>query len=155
MIKKMTALVFTLVICSLFGACSGNNIVDSAADNTAAESVTESTNNSSLSEKRFTSLEEYVDYVFGDMDEDDFITEYMTYTVYADNEVLVYDYTYNEQYDNVDAIKENLDAAYDPENESIQYLLSDLHDNVAVGDPKIKYIYRNNDGTVITEQIYE
>ncbi|MBQ9680417.1 MAG: DUF4854 domain-containing protein [Ruminococcus sp.] len=152
--KKMIAPILILAICAFLAACSANSALENTADPTAFQSIAPSTTETS-SEKRFASLEEYVDFVFADMDKDDFTTEYMTYTIYDDKDALVYDYTYNVQYDNVEEIKEKLDASYDPENETIQYMLSELQSNVAIDSPKIKYIYRNNDGTIITEQVYE
>lgn len=145
-----------LILCMMSTACSdnANTAQSTAVDSTMTNSV-ESTTPSSSENMHFSSLQDYIDYLFSETDEEDFSNEVMTYRVYADQETLIYDYTYNKQYDDITGIKEKLDESYDLNIEAVQYMLSELRNNVAVENPKIKYIYRNNDGTVITEHIYE
>lgn len=154
-----------LILCLLLAACSNNtNSTESTSDQSSAtESATlqnspsesaGTVNQGAETEVHFSSVEEYVKKVFGEDAGEVFTTDYMTYKVYADQNTLVYDYTYDQQYDTVDDIKKKLDESFEAESETTQYLLSELRRCVDAEDPKIKYIFRNNDGTVITEQIF-
>ena len=154
--NKLIALGIILIICVLFGACSADS--DTIENNTNNSSTSDSaapTEQSSVSEIHFSSLEEYVDYVLSETDKEEFAANYMTYKIYAEQDCLVYDYTYDQQYDNISEIKSKLDAAYNPEDESVKYLLSELRRCIDIDSPKIKYIYRNHNGTVIAEYIYK
>lgn len=153
----------------MFGACSENDSVPEestaaaeetvrAIDPTAQDSlinIVEPTSQDPSVELHFSTIEEYIDYSLGETDEDVYTTDVMTYTIYADQNMLVYDYTYIKQYDNVDEIKEKLEESFDPDNEIAQYLLSQLRKYVEVENPKIRYIFRNHNGAVITEYTYE
>ncbi len=153
--KKITVLGMLLTLCMILGACSGNPESTEATEHTSAVESIEPTAQNTSDVKQYSSMEEYVDAVLIDADRDAFTTSYMTYEIYADGDSMVYDYTYITQYENVDEIKESIDNSYNPDDETIQTLLSDLQLHVAVDNPKIKYIFRNNDGSIITEQIYE
>ena len=152
----MKKIVFISIILALLTACSAKTSpAQSTTDQTTVTESAEQASENATEAAHFSSMDEYVRNLFGGKDEAGFSIDYMTYKVYAEQDALVYDYTYNRQYDNVAGIKATLDASYDPENETIQHLLTELRSTLDIKNPKIKYIYRNNDGTVITEQIYE
>ncbi len=151
--KRIIVLGMILMICAGLTACGKDS--QSTADEKAKAYTAADENRSATTPKHFSSLEEYVDYVFSETDDEVFLAELMTYRVYAEQDTLVYDYTYEKQYAEVDDIKKAIDGSYDPENQTVKYLLDELRSAVDLEHPKVKYIYRNNDGTIITEQIYQ
>lgn len=150
--KRFIILIICIIILSFAAACSTDSDKHEGTDETNTD---ESTSQVQTPDFHFTSMEEYVDYVLSESEGNSFSAGIMTYKIYASQEYLIYDYTYNEQYDDIAEIKQKLDESYDPNNKTAQHLLASLRSYVDIDCPKIKYIYRNNDGTVITEQIYE
>lgn len=146
--KKIIILMLILNIFIMFSACTDHK---TSQENNSEESLSteddETVRQPDSTVIRFSSIKEYIDDVLSKTDEDAFRTDFLTNTVYVEQDTVVYDYTYIEQYDNIAEIKQIIDDSYDPENETAKHLLSEIKRYVDVENPKIKYIYRNNDGT--------
>lgn len=77
--------------------------------------------------------------------------------VYAEGDTLVYDYTFTQNFSESElaTVKSSLDSSLENTSGTFSDVVKELKTYVNVENPKAKVIYRNSDGTEITERIYE
>lgn len=77
--------------------------------------------------------------------------------VYAEGDTLVYDYTFTQNFSESElaTVKSSLDSSLENASGTFSDVVKELKTYVNVENPKAKVIYRNSDGTEITERIYE
>lgn len=78
-------------------------------------------------------------------------------SVYAEGDVLVYDYQYTQHVaqDALPAAGETLNKALEEQASDFTNVLTEVRNHVNVENPSVKVIYRNDDGTVITEKSFQ
>ena len=82
----------------------------------------------------------------------------MDIDVYAEgDDTLVYDYTYQQHFTDaqVSAAKTQLDTQLENYESTFMAVVDELEQNVDQPNPKVKVIYRNDDGTIITSKTYQ
>ncbi len=81
----------------------------------------------------------------------------MTIKVYAEGSSMVYDYMFTETYDaaTVAVMKTSLDTSLDTGAETYETTASVIQEQVEEEDVSVTIIYRNGDGSVITQKTFE
>lgn len=160
--KRIICALLITLLCFGSAACSsGSESETEASGNTATADTSAPTeaeapgSDTGSSEKQYAGIEEYLqaEYVPATESEDSPITV----DIYAEDDTLVYDYTYRQTYseDQVETIKTNLDAQFEQNSAAYESIAADLETKINVDNPKVKLIYRNGDNTVITERTFE
>lgn len=164
--KKIICLLLVALLCVGLAACSSKPNNENPASNAVASSsqsddATEAPAVSSQSSgKPYASVEDYLNTPEVQSEVNSAIEANdsgLNLEVYADGDTLVYDYTFTETFDDdtLDVVKDSLDTALEEKASSFESVVTVLKSNVDVENPKVKVVYRNSDGTVITEKTYE
>lgn len=153
--KRIICILGIILLCIGFSACS-----DDANGEPSSDVATPDQQETEAPAKPYASLEEYLEAPEVQAEINDAIDssgDSMTMAVYVDGDTLVYEYTFTQTYDEeqTETLKSKLDAGLEENASTYEEYVSLLKADVDVENPKIKVVYRNGDGTVITERIYE
>lgn len=159
--KRIFCILLIALLCAGFTACGSDSDSEttasdnpSTADTVADEKAT--SDSVSANEPQYADIDAYLQAEY-----DESATEAedspITMDVYAEDDTLVYDYTYKKTYseEEIEQIKSSLNSQLDENSYAFESLANDLDSKVAVENPKIKIVYHNGDGTVITERTFE
>ena len=163
--KRMIALLLVVLVCisvagcSLFGGDKKSATPDSDTSS-ASSSSTKSSVSSISSVSKYGSIADYLEdeevkaAINSALDED-YSNIFSDMKVYAEDNTLVYDYTFVETYDDDAAasMKESIDGKSD-DDFGFASVIDTLRTHVDVENPQIKVIYRNGDGSIITSRVF-
>lgn len=81
----------------------------------------------------------------------------ITFEYHAEGDMLFYDYTYTDQYDEsaVATLKPVLETSLENNIDSFREVVDVIRKNVNVANPKLVVTYHNNDGTVIATRTFD
>lgn len=169
--KRIICVLLIALLCAGLAACGSkqNNqtassgaqsTVESKADATESAASSAASSASSAASAKLASVQEYLDTPEVQAEINDTIKEAgdtIKIKVYAEGDTLVYDYQFTDHFDDssLASVKESLDNSLEEKKESFIKVVTTLKTNVDVANPKVKVIYRNDDGNVITERTYE
>lgn len=154
--KRFICIFITALLCICLPACNSDS--DSCTQATDAPAVPAAT----AAAKRFASIAEYlqdpsVQEKFRAQEEqaDDY-NSIIKMNAYAEEDTLVYEYTYLIHIDeeNVASTKDKIDQSLDESSAAFEQIIAELQENVDIENPKVRMIYLNDDGTMITERIF-
>ena len=169
--KKIIALILALILCFAVAGCSITKKDNDATVSTADEA--KATDDTSVSKpvasepvaadnaaKIYASIDEYISdpAVSKSLDSaNDSLGDKVTFDYHAEDDKLVYDYTYTEQYSEAAlvSIRPTLEASFDEEADSFNQVVDVLKKTVKTASPKLVINYRNGDGTVIATHTFE
>lgn len=164
--KKIIALILALILCFAVAGCSVTKKDNDATVSTADEA--KATYDTSVSEsvaadnaaKIYASIEEYISdpAVSKSLDSaKESFGDKLNFEYHAEDDKLIYDYTYTEQYGEAAlvSIKPTLEASFEEEADSFNQVVDVLKKTVKTASPKLVINYRNGDGTVIATHTFE
>ncbi|MBQ3330211.1 MAG: DUF4854 domain-containing protein [Ruminococcus sp.] len=156
--KKLICLLLALLFCVSLAACGEKNSENSATKDSADSAA--ATVAPTASAKRFVSIDDYLNDpgIQQRIKESTEGGESVVKTeVYAEDNTLVYEYTYVEHYseENVAVMKEKIDSALSDSAEVFTGVAEELRQYVDTENPRVKVVYCNDDGSVITEKVFE
>ena len=144
-------------------ASSADDTAETVAEATqpAVSSDTSSAAGGNTATKMFASVEDYLnnpqvqDSINSQINNNSYSS--ITMNVYAEGDTLVYDYTFTQAFTESElaTVKSSLDSSLESASGTFSDVVKELKTYVNVENPKAKVIYRNSDGTEITERIYE
>lgn len=163
--KKIIAFILVLVLCFAVAGCSVSKKDNDAAVSTADESkatddsVTSAPASSGKGNKQYASIDEYI----GDPEVSksldsakDSFGDKLTFAYHAEDNQLVYDYTYTEYYNDgaLATIRPAIESSLDNNTDSFNQVVDVLKKTVNVADPKLVVNYHNNDGSIIATRTF-
>ena len=169
--KKIIALILALILCFAVAGCSVTKKDNDATVSTADEA--KATDDTSVSKpvasepvatdnaaKIYASIDEYISdpAVSKSLDSaKDSFGDKLNFDYHAEDDKLIYDYTYTEQYSEAAlvSIRPTLEASFDEEADSFNQVVDVLKKTVKTASPKLVINYRNGDGTVIATHTFE
>ena len=164
--KKIIALILALILCFAVAGCSVTKKDNDATVSTADEA--KATDDTSVSEpvaadnaaKIYASIEEYISdpAVSKSLDSaKESFGDKLNFEYHAEDDKLIYDYTYTEQYSEAAlvSIRPTLEASFEEEADSFNQVVDVLKKTVKTASPKLVINYRNGDGTVIATHTFE
>lgn len=164
--KKIIALILALILCFAVAGCSVTKKDNDATVSTADEA--KATYDTSVSEsvaadnaaKIYASIEEYISdpAVSKSLDSaKEGFGDKLNFEYHAEDDKLIYDYTYTEQYGEAAlvSIRPTLEASFEEEADSFNQVVDVLKKTVKTASPKLVINYRNGDGTVIATHTFE
>lgn len=151
--KRFLCLLLAALFCLSLAAC-GNNDNGSTPDSASAAQ------DSSENVKRYASIDDYlndpeVQKSIDSQKKDSGSAVKMD--VIAQGDTLVYQYTYAEHIDDntVASVKQALEASLEDNAAAFTQVISELQKYVDLANPKVKIVYCNDDGSVITEKVFD
>lgn len=144
-------------------AVSGKGVVTAKAEGSAT--ITATYNNKKYkckvtvvdsNKKMFSDVQEYLD---AQQDEFDEIIESldglgMSMKVFADDNILVYEYIYESEILAIKEAKKHFDKYMTSQEETLLSLIEEMEEYIDVENPKVKFIYKNPDGTIVYEYTF-
>lgn len=144
-------------------SAAGDNAADKSASSGSAESDTASEEVTPTQKPEGAKYATIADYLedpkvkesLGGVNES--VDEVISFTYYAEDNTLFYNYNYNKVYDEKDLeiMKKSHANLLDENDESNKKVLSALRENTEVENPKLVVTYYNGNGEVIATRIYE
>lgn len=131
-IKLMAVLACVLMVMS-FASCGGNGKFASVADYV----------NSDIVQNQLESMMDTVDSMGMDI------------KVYGEDNKLVYEYKFDTQMDNVDAMAAALDSSLESQASTFEGVANSMKEVVNVDNPVVKVVYLNADGSEIFSKEFQ
>ena len=155
--KKLICLLLALLFCVSLAACG-----EKSSENGATKDSADSAAATAAPVKQFATVEDYlnnpqVQERIKEQSEGD--ESVVKMAVYAQDDTLVYEDTYVDHFadDQVAAMKERIDSALSDSTSTEVYgdVVEELRQYVNTENPKVKVSYLNDDGSLITEKVFE
>lgn len=165
--KRIVCILLAVLFCLSFAACGKSNDTatkDSATNDSATiegtVSVLPEPSESGESVKKFESVEDYLNdpQVKANIDaQTEQESDVVKLNVFAQGDSLVYEYTYltHIEGEKLDAAKKAIEDSFEDSSAVFDQAVEELKKYVAMENPKVKMIYRNDDESVIFEKVFE
>ena len=153
--KKALIAIFALVMVVALAACgaSDKNSAPSSTPTSSANAGAQSASTSSTTPGKVKSIQEFLETpaMKQQLEALSSTTEAggMKIEITAEDNKLIYSYTYNQQIPNVDTMKSALESATEAQSFTFEAVASSIKQSVNVNDPVVVVRYRNADGSEI------
>ena len=168
--KKIIAIILALLLCISFVGCSVTKVDNGKATadqsttaNETAAAATQNEKETSAADKggkAYATIEDYINdpEVKASIDSaKEAAGDVLTFDYHAEDNKLIYDYSYNNHFDDesVEILKGTLEESLETNSEYYSSVVDVLVRNVNVENPQIVINYRNDDGTIIATRTYD